>query len=104
MGGNCESQRSASTSALKQTAAVAPGSAQCFDHQGSHCVKCSTRFTIMKRRHHCRGCGACVCYYCRPYKIHLTNPIVGPGESKCTGAHRVCQHCYTSRSAGCKDA
>ena len=32
------------------------------------CQHCGVRFTLMQRKHHCRGCGAVVCGECTPYK------------------------------------
>lgn len=27
------------------------------DEKASHCMKCDVKFTVVKRRHHCRACG-----------------------------------------------
>jgi len=97
--GKCEDQCFASDTAANQNKLETCGEVNCYDHHGSRCEKCSTKFTFMNRRHHCRSCGACVCHSCSPYKVFLENPIVGPGEGKRAGARRVCQHCYASGSA-----
>ncbi|RYG42952.1 hypothetical protein EON68_01130, partial [archaeon] len=35
------------------------------------CMHCGTRFSLMLRKHHCRGCGAVVCDQCTPYKTRV---------------------------------
>lgn len=43
------------------------------DEQASNCMKCNMKFTVVKRRHHCRACGKVLCSvccnmkYCMPY-------------------------------------
>lgn len=37
------------------------------------CVICNAGFTVLKRRHHCRRCGKCVCAKCSNYKAILKN-------------------------------
>jgi Putative GTPase activating protein for Arf/FYVE zinc finger len=36
------------------------------DQSATECMICGTQFTILKRRHHCRRCGKCVCSNCAP--------------------------------------
>lgn len=49
------------------------------DNESDVCMKCNTRFTFRKRRHHCRACGLLFCSNCcdkklqLPYKIDKTN-------------------------------
>jgi hypothetical protein len=36
------------------------------DHSTSECMICNAPFTLLKRRHHCRTCGLCLCGDCAP--------------------------------------
>ncbi|CAL1540232.1 unnamed protein product [Lymnaea stagnalis] len=58
------------------------------DGQSSYCELCSIKFTQLKRRHHCRMCGAVRCSKCCGNKIPL--PQLGIEE-----AERVCESCRT---------
>ncbi|XP_059167534.1 uncharacterized protein LOC131949693 [Physella acuta] len=58
------------------------------DESSSYCELCSTRFTQLKRRHHCRMCGAVRCAKCCNEKVPL--PQLGIEE-----AERVCESCKT---------
>ncbi|KAI8908975.1 hypothetical protein EDD86DRAFT_206574 [Gorgonomyces haynaldii] len=45
------------------------------DTYSDRCMRCSELFTMLYRRHHCRGCGDLLCHGCAPYcfqmvKIH----------------------------------
>ncbi|GAV04446.1 hypothetical protein RvY_14720 [Ramazzottius varieornatus] len=35
------------------------------------CMLCGTKFTVVKRRHHCRACGSVICALCGNYKAKL---------------------------------
>ncbi|CAF0760485.1 unnamed protein product [Didymodactylos carnosus] len=46
------------------------------DQEAAACMKCTTRFTLTRRRHHCRACGKIFCSACCSQKaklIHLDN-------------------------------
>ncbi|KAK7004417.1 hypothetical protein BgiMline_005937 [Biomphalaria glabrata] len=58
------------------------------DDNAKHCELCSTKFTQLKRRHHCRMCGAVRCGKCCNEKIPL--PQLGIED-----AERVCDSCRT---------
>lgn len=55
------------------------------DKESKHCTICDYKFTLVKRRHHCRGCGRIVCANCS------SNSMVVNGQLK-----RACQHCYAA--------
>ncbi|UXI18193.1 Krueppel-like factor 2 [Sarcoptes scabiei] len=56
------------------------------DEDAANCLHCDSKFTIIKRRHHCRSCGKVLCSQCCNYKAKL--PYLEFKES------RVCQLCY----------
>ncbi|BGP12902.1 hypothetical protein JCM10213_005146 [Rhodosporidiobolus nylandii] len=41
------------------------------DEAASECVRCSKRFTLFNRKHHCRRCGFVVCASCSPHHDQL---------------------------------
>ena len=41
------------------------------DHEAPVCMHCDTRFTVIKRRHHCRACGKVLCASCCNMKAQL---------------------------------
>ncbi|XP_071963004.1 zinc finger FYVE domain-containing protein 21-like isoform X2 [Antedon mediterranea] len=41
------------------------------DMQSKECIKCHSKFDLMKRRHHCRRCGLCFCNVCCASKVGL---------------------------------
>ncbi|KAJ3439779.1 faciogenital dysplasia protein [Anaeramoeba flamelloides] len=50
------------------------------------CIRCNKKFSTVRRRHHCRNCGKCVCGKCSSHKLllsHISSKKV-----------RVCNHCY----------
>lgn len=57
------------------------------DEESDHCLLCEVKFTLTKRRHHCRRCGKLVCGPCSSVKIHLDT-------SRSGGAKRVCTTCH----------
>lgn len=56
------------------------------DNDAPKCMRCSGKFTVINRRHHCRKCGAVVCNGCSSKKYLL------PAQSK--KPLRVCDNCY----------
>jgi len=57
------------------------------DSEAASCMVCSTRFTVVKRRHHCRACGKVLCSSCCSDKFQLTYMDGKEG--------RVCTACRT---------
>ena len=39
------------------------------DRSAIACMVCSKKFTVVRRRHHCRRCGACVCGSCSGSRV-----------------------------------
>jgi hypothetical protein len=54
------------------------------DIASKECQKCGDKFTLLKRRHHCRMCGSLVCHSCSTNRAHI------PTETKMV---RVCDPC-----------
>ena len=56
------------------------------DQRVTMCQSCSTEFSLVSRRHHCRGCGKVVCAQCSASKAPLRYRQFEPS--------RVCDACY----------
>ncbi|KAJ5078403.1 faciogenital dysplasia protein [Anaeramoeba ignava] len=56
------------------------------DKEVKLCMICGTKFTLTKRRHHCRNCGNIICNSCSSKKMRL------PHISQTL--QRVCDYCY----------
>ncbi|KAK3913879.1 Zinc finger FYVE domain-containing protein 9 [Frankliniella fusca] len=41
------------------------------DADAPYCMQCDQKFTVLKRRHHCRACGKVLCSRCCSEKAHL---------------------------------
>lgn len=52
------------------------------------CMECNAKFTLIKRRHHCRMCGRVVCNPCSKYRMCVYNSELV----------RVCERCFASNS------
>jgi len=57
------------------------------DDVSAGCLLCGDPFTLIKRRHHCRGCGMLVCAQCSLHKFY---------ESGSSEKRRACDACYNS--------
>ncbi|KAJ0748874.1 putative chromatin regulator PHD family [Helianthus annuus] len=57
----------------------------------SHCQGCSSQFTFINRKHHCRRCGGLFCGSCTQQRMYLR----GQGESPV----RICDPCKTLEEA-----
>ncbi|XP_069110952.1 LOW QUALITY PROTEIN: FYVE, RhoGEF and PH domain-containing protein 6-like [Argopecten irradians] len=57
------------------------------DSRVTMCMMCTSEFSVIHRRHHCRACGKVLCHYCSMYKVplkYLDNKV-----------RRVCNDCYS---------
>ncbi|XP_050521454.1 zinc finger FYVE domain-containing protein 9 isoform X2 [Daktulosphaira vitifoliae] len=57
------------------------------DEAAKSCMRCDLKFTVVKRRHHCRACGEVLCSKCcnlRAYLTYMNNEV------------RVCQQCFNT--------
>ncbi|XP_066987803.1 FYVE, RhoGEF and PH domain-containing protein 4-like isoform X4 [Macrobrachium rosenbergii] len=52
------------------------------------CMECGSQFTMVRRKHHCRACGAVVCNKCSSFKASLAYES---GKNV-----RVCRTCHTT--------
>lgn len=60
-----------------------------LDADASSCELCHAKFTVSKRRHHCRKCGMCVCGACAPGGYKRPIPEFGFKEPV-----RHCKKCW----------
>lgn len=56
------------------------------DSEAMNCLHCNLKFTVVKRRHHCRACGLVLCSKCCYLKYKL--------EYMDNQEARVCTKCY----------
>ena len=59
------------------------------NEQSDQCMICEKTFSVFRRKHHCRSCGALVCSKCSPDKQY----VHGYKDQKV----RVCQRCASIR-------
>ncbi|VDM18116.1 unnamed protein product [Hydatigera taeniaeformis] len=91
------------------------------DTSSTVCVACNSRFTMIRRRHHCRTCGRLLCATCTPHRVPLP-PSFSPSSaysspegsllrlvsgsnvttagSNETRLHRVCVQCFRQMFRG----
>jgi D-arabinose 1-dehydrogenase-like Zn-dependent alcohol dehydrogenase len=60
------------------------------DEDAISCIGCNDKFSLVKRKHHCRSCGGVFCSACCSKKVTL--PHLG-----FTSHVRVCNNCYRQR-------
>ncbi|MBN3311066.1 pleckstrin homology domain-containing family F member 1 [Amia ocellicauda] len=61
------------------------------DRASAICMRCSEKFTVTQRRHHCRQCGFVVCNACSKYRFVIRSISCKPV--------RVCFMCFQSLQA-----
>lgn len=78
---------------LLQTSSCRPSSTFAVtwipDPSSAICMRCSRKFTMIQRRHHCRKCGFLVCGYCSKKRAII-------GHIHLTKRQRVCVKCHDS--------
>ncbi|XP_050440718.1 zinc finger FYVE domain-containing protein 9 [Adelges cooleyi] len=57
------------------------------DEAAKSCMRCDIKFTVVKRRHHCRACGEVLCSKCCNLRARL---------SYMNNEGRVCQQCFST--------
>ncbi|PNF19406.1 hypothetical protein B7P43_G03637 [Cryptotermes secundus] len=62
------------------------------DADAPNCMQCEIKFTVLKRRHHCRACGKVLCSKCCSLKSRL--------EYLDNSEARVCHPCYSILAKG----
>jgi len=70
-----------------QLCMVAKGNEKWSDNNSPHCLLCVDKFTMYKRRHHCRECGILCCDACSSKKISQK-------EGGKLVPQRVCDSCF----------
>jgi alpha-tubulin suppressor-like RCC1 family protein len=63
------------------------------DDSSDTCAQCPQEFSMWNRRHHCRQCGALVCYACSNFTNILRDPI----SKRLLEPQRVCRECNAAR-------
>eukprot|EP00049_Salpingoeca_infusionum_P006530 m.108337 g.108337 ORF g.108337 m.108337 type:complete len:343 (-) comp13344_c0_seq1:32-1060(-) len=58
------------------------------DESTTCCTGCASKFTMMRRRHHCRACGRIYCQTCSNHKDVL------PAHYQLDGPQRTCDACH----------
>lgn len=70
---------------LRENTAVLTEAQWEADREARDCKQCGERFSVARRRHHCRNCGGIFCAQCSE------NTMALPSSSKPV---RVCDACY----------
>eukprot|EP00698_Gefionella_okellyi_P005404 TRINITY_DN14957_c0_g1_i1.p1 TRINITY_DN14957_c0_g1~~TRINITY_DN14957_c0_g1_i1.p1 ORF type:complete len:632 (+),score=108.73 TRINITY_DN14957_c0_g1_i1:46-1941(+) len=61
------------------------------------CMECGSAFSWLKRKHHCRLCGAVFCADCAQYAISLKRSVLVPnGPVETQASVRACVACFQS--------
>jgi hypothetical protein len=81
---------SATPSSLLSEVNTLPRPQWVSDDKAPQCKICAAPFTVLFRRHHCRGCGNVVCALCSDKEVPL--PKLGYIHPV-----RVCKNCYDNR-------
>ncbi|EDQ91985.1 uncharacterized protein MONBRDRAFT_31115 [Monosiga brevicollis MX1] len=69
------------------------------DTNVKNCVGCDVKFSMMKRKHHCRACGRIFCDTCSPHKDELPESFDMKGPQRtCDMCHLNLEKCFWARS------
>jgi len=64
------------------------------DEDVTSCMKCSTPFGVLKRKHHCRACGQIFCWKCSQKELCYTPWSRRKEDGYTEKAKRVCESCF----------
>ena len=86
------------------------------DKQSTQCMSCASKFSLSKRRHHCRGCGKIFCDDCVSQKVKLQGTEIVNGRfhpgyrerlgacaKSCCACQRPCTGICNGSPEGCKN-
>ncbi|XP_014235930.1 zinc finger FYVE domain-containing protein 9 isoform X2 [Trichogramma pretiosum] len=69
------------------------------DSEAPSCMLCEAKFTVMKRRHHCRACGKVLCNKCCSMKYRLE--YLNNADSRvCTQCHQILTKAESDNGSG----
>jgi len=73
------------------------------DEDVTDCADCGVKFSLFKRRHHCRPCGQIFCYDCSNYFIEYTPLSRQDEEGYEPKMKRCCQKCASQPPSNSQD-
>jgi len=73
------------------------------DSDAPNCMICSAKFTMVKRRHHCRACGKVLCASCCSEK-HALHYLEGKEGRVCTPCRTILSRLATAETANTADS
>lgn len=62
------------------------------NNEAPHCELCRKKFTLFRRRHHCRGCGRCICDGCSSFE-NSDDHASSSDETESVSRKRQCKVC-----------
>lgn len=72
------------------------------DERVQQCTSCRIEFSLMRRKHHCRGCGRIFCHYCSAHQIiiptfvqHFIASTPTRVDESLQTPKRVCNACFS---------
>jgi MAD (mothers against decapentaplegic) interacting protein len=72
------------------------------DSEAPHCMICGSKFTMVKRRHHCRACGKVLCAACCSEK-HTLHYLEGKDGRVCTPCRTILSRLATAETTTTAD-
>ena len=67
------------------------------DSRVRRCFACNVKFTTLRRKHHCRGCGRIFCNACTSYRMTIPTFWIAyvPSPAAVETEHRMCGRCVS---------